>query len=88
MNGTYLPPFRQGDAPTIDAAGVVGLHGALSNSPHLYDEQDSGGRGENPGEDVDMPDLPYDIVTIHCPKDCLIMYPVQPRKLSNYCLVL
>lgn len=26
------------------------------------------------------PNLPLDIVTLHCPKDCLILYPVQPRK--------
>lgn len=24
--------------------------------------------------------LPLDIVTLNCPRDCLIMYPVQPRK--------
>ena len=40
------------------------------------DEEDAGGEGDSGV----VPPVPFDIVQIHCPRDCMIMYPVQPRK--------
>lgn len=47
------------------------------------DKGDAGGRSVSSY----MPPVPIDIVTLNCPKDCLILYPVQPRK-SYDCYIL
>lgn len=36
--------------------------------------------GEGSSKNSEMPRVPFEVIPVHCPKDCLIVYPVQPRK--------